>query len=120
LIDPCFLVNPPVLISPLAKKDLKNPKKVQRMQPVACGTELGNGYSELNDPIDQISRFKEQMELRKSGDKEAQMMDSDFIEALEYGMPPTAGFGLSERLFAVLMDRPIRETVFQPPMRKNK
>jgi lysyl-tRNA synthetase class 2 len=120
LIDPCFLVNPPALISPLAKKELEDPKKVQRMQPVACGTELGNGYSELNDPIDQRARFKEQMELRKSGDKEAQMMDSDFIEALEYGMPPTAGFGLSERLFAVLMDRPIRETVFQPPMRNNK
>jgi lysyl-tRNA synthetase class 2 len=120
LINPCFLVNPPFQLVPLAKKDQKNQKKVQRMQPVACGTELGNGYSELNDPLEQKERFEEQMKLRKSGDKEAQMMDDEFVEALEYGMPPTAGFGLSERFFAVLMNRPIRETVFQPPMRKNK
>ncbi len=117
LVEPCFLINPPSELVPLAKRDPKNPKQVQRMQPVACGTELGNGYSELNDPIDQKERFGEQMKLRQAGDKEAQMIDKDFITALEYGMPPTAGFGLSERFFAVLMDRPIREIVFQPPMR---
>jgi lysyl-tRNA synthetase, class II len=120
LIEPCFLINPPAQLVPLAKKDSDNPEKVRRMQPIACGTELGNGYSELNDPLDQAERFKEQMVLREAGDKEAQMMDDDFVEALEYGMPPTAGFGLSERLFAVLMDKPIRETVFQPPMKKLK
>ena len=118
LIEPCFLINPPLQLVPLAKNDPDNPKKVRRMQPVACGAELGNGYSELNDPLEQLARFQEQQKLRKLGDKEAQMMDEDFVEALEYGMPPTAGFGLSERLFAVLMDRPVRETVFQPPMKK--
>ena len=65
-------------------------------------------------------RFDEQMKLREAGDKEAQRLDEDFIEALEYGMPPTAGFGLSERLFAVLVDKPIRETVFFPSMRRKE
>ena len=80
---------------------------------------LGKGFSELNDPIDQRKRFEEQMALRKKGDKEAQYLDEDFLEALEYGMPPAAGFGMSERLFAVLMDKPIRETVFFPLMRED-
>lgn len=117
LIQPSFLINPPVEIEPLAKRISNEPFKVERMQVVACATELGKGFSELNDPLDQRARFEEQMKLRAAGDKEAQMIDEDFIEALEYGMPPTAGFGVSERLFAVLMDRPIRETVFLPPMR---
>ena len=73
---------------------------------------------ELNDPMDQKSRFEEQQKLRDAGDSEAQMMDEDFVTALEYGMPPTGGFGMSERVFAFLMDKPIRETVFFPPMRK--
>jgi lysyl-tRNA synthetase class 2 len=118
LIQPCFLINPPVEIEPLAKKDSQNPKEVQRMQILAGGTELGKGFSELNDPIDQRERFEAQMALRESGDKEAQMLDEDFVEALEYGMPPAAGFGLSERLFAVIMDKSIRETVFFPPMKE--
>lgn len=90
------------------------------MQPVAGGTELGTGFTELNDPADQRVRFEEQMELRQAGDKEAQQMDEDFVEALEYGMPPAAGFGLSERLFAVLMNKSIRDTVIFPPMREVK
>ncbi|MBI4087593.1 MAG: lysine--tRNA ligase [Candidatus Liptonbacteria bacterium] len=117
LIQPCFLVGHPVEISPLAKADSKNPKKVLRFQVVAGGTELGNGFSELNDPIDQKERFQAQMKLREAGDKEAQMLDEDFVEALEYGMPPAVGFGVSERLFAVLMNKPVRETVIFPPMR---
>lgn len=118
LIQPCFLVNPPVEIEPLAKKDPKNPKEVQRMQVLAAGTELGKGFSELNDPIDQRERFEEQMKLREAGDTEAQMLDDDYLTAMEYGMPPLSGFGLSERLFAVIMDKSIRETVFFPPMKE--
>jgi lysyl-tRNA synthetase, class II len=117
LVQPCFLINPPVEIEPLAKKDPNNPKEVQRMQILAGGTELGKGFTELNDPIDQRERFEAQMKLREAGDAEAQMLDEDFVEALEYGMPPTAGFGLSERLFAVIMDKSVRETVFFPPMK---
>lgn len=117
LVQPIFLINPPVEIEPLAKRLEDNPRKVQRMQVVACGTELGKGFSELNDPIDQRERFEEQMKLRDQGDKEAQRLDEDFLTALEYGMPPTAGFGVSERLFAVLMDKPVRETVFFPAMK---
>jgi lysyl-tRNA synthetase class 2 len=120
LIEPCFLINPPVEIEPLAKKNPENPKEVLRMQILAAGTELGKGFSELNDPLDQRARFEEQMMLRAAGDKEAQMLDEDFLEALEYGMPPAAGFGLSERLFAVIMDKSIRETVIFPPMNERR
>ena len=108
---------PPVEMEPLAKRDPDFPKRVQRLQIMAAGTELGKGFSELNDPIDQRARFEEQMKLRAAGDREAQMMDEDFIMALEYGAPPAAGFGVSERLFAVLVDKPIREIVLFPPMK---
>lgn len=84
---------------------------------MAYGTELGKGFGELNDPIDQRARFEEQMKLREAGDKEAQQLDEDYVEAMEYGMPPAAGFGVSERLFAILADRSIRETVIFPPMK---
>lgn len=121
LIQPCFLVDPPVDIEPLAKRHRKDSRRVERFQILAGGTELGKGFTELNDPLDQRQRFEQQAKLREAGDTEAQMMDEGFVEALEYGMPPTAGFGISERLFAVLMDKPVRETVFFPLMRpKNK
>lgn len=120
LIQPCFLTGQPIDISPLAKADPENPKKVLRFQIMAAGTELGNGFAELNDPADQRRRFEEQEKARAAGDKEAQRLDEDFIEALEYGMPPAAGFGLSERFFAVLMGKPIRETVIFPLMRADK
>jgi lysyl-tRNA synthetase class 2 len=120
LIKPCFLINPPVEVEPLAKRHPENPAVVERFQIVACGTELGKGFSELNDPDDQRARFEEQMKLRAAGDAEAQRLDEDFLEALQYGMPPAGGFGVSERLFAVLMDRPIRETVFFPLMRPKR
>jgi lysyl-tRNA synthetase class 2 len=117
IIQPAFLINAPLAVSPLAKKSDKNPRVVERVQVVAAGTELGNGWSELNDPVDQRERFEEQMRLREAGDKEAQQLDEEFLIAMEYGMPPAAGFGLSERLFAVLMDKSVRETVIFPLMR---
>ncbi len=120
LIQPCFLINPPVEIEPLAKRSDKDPRVVERFQVIAYGTELGKGFSELNDPIDQRARFEDQMRLRAKGDAEAQRLDEDFLEAMEYGMPPTAGFGFSERLFAVLAGKPIRETVFLPPMKRKE
>ena len=118
IIEPTLLINHPVAISPLAKRRPENPETAERIQVLAYGSELGNGWSELNDPIDQRKRFEEQMALRAKGDKEAQYLDEDFLEALEYGKPPAAGFGMSERFFAVLMDKPIRETVFFPLMRE--
>lgn len=120
IIQPAFLINPPADIEPLAKRSEKDPNRVERMQVIACGTELGKGFSEANDPVDQRKRFEEQMMLREKGDKEAQMLDEEFLTALEYGMPPAAGFGVSERLFAVLVDKPVRETVFFPLMRPRK
>ncbi len=120
LIQPCFLVGHPLEVSPLAKIDPKNPNRVLRFQPVACKSELGNGFAELNDPADQRRRFEEQMKLREAGDAEGMMLDEDFLEALEYGMPPACGFGMSERLFAMLLDKSVRETVTFPPMKTNK
>ena len=117
-MQPSFLVNQPIELEPLAKKDPSNPKAVQRMQILACGSELGKGFGELNDPIDQRERFEAQMKLREAGDSEAQMIDEDYVEAMEYGMPPAAGFGLSERLFAVLCDKSIRETTIFPSMKE--
>jgi lysyl-tRNA synthetase class 2 len=118
LIQPCFLVGHPLETSPLAKQDPQNPKKILRFQPIVGGAELGNGFSELNDPLDQKARFEEQVKMKEQGDKEAHMMDEDYIEALEYGMPPAVGFGMSERLFSVIMNRSIRETVIFPPMKE--
>lgn len=117
LIEPGFLVLPPADIEPLAKRWPEDSDRVERFQVVAGGTELGKGFSELNDPLDQMERFQEQMKLREAGDNEAQRLDDDFIEALEYGMPPTAGFGMSERFFSFIMNKSVRETVFFPLMR---
>lgn len=117
LIQPCILIGHPVEVSPLAKLDPANPRRTLRMQPIAGKSELGNGFAELNDPIDQRARFEAQMKLREAGDNEAQMIDEDFLEALEYGMPPAFGFGMSERLFAILMNKSVRETVIFPPVK---
>jgi lysyl-tRNA synthetase class 2 len=114
---PGFLINVPVMMEPLAKRMENNKNLVERFQVILAGSENGKGFSELNDPMDQMNRFKEQAKLREGGDEEAQMMDSDFVEALEYGMPPTCGFGLSERLFSFLADKPIRECQIFPFMR---
>lgn len=120
LIQPCFLVGHPLEVSPLAKKDPTNPQKVLRFQVVAGTAELCNAFAELNDPIDQKGRFEAQMALREAGDAEAQMIDEDFVEALEYGMPPAFGFGLSERFFSFLMNKSIRECVIFPPMKEKE
>jgi lysyl-tRNA synthetase class 2 len=114
---PVFLTGHPVEVSPLAKRMEGNPEYVERYQVIIAGSELGNGYSELNDPIDQAKRFAEQQKMREKGDTEAQMEDDDFVRALEYGMPPTSGFGVSERLFSFLAGKPIRETVLFPLLR---
>ncbi|MFA6383265.1 MAG: lysine--tRNA ligase [Parcubacteria group bacterium] len=118
LVQPCFLTGHPLEISPLAKIDPNNPKKVLRFQIVAGRSELCNAFGELNDPIDQRKRFENQMQAREAGDKEAQMMDEDFVESLEYGMPPAFGFGMSERFFSFIMNRSVRETVIFPTVRE--
>lgn len=117
LAGPGFLVGVPVIMEPLAKRSEADPKTVERFQVILAGSELGKGFSELNDPLDQAERFAEQTKLREAGDEEAQMNDTDFVEALEYGMPPTLGFGFSERLFAFLANKPIREAQIFPLLR---
>ncbi len=117
IAGPGFLINVPTEVSPLAKKNEKNPDVTSRFQVIIAGSENGNGYSELNDPLDQAERFAEQQKLRDAGDEEAQMYDHDFIEALEHGMPPTCGFGFSERLFSFLNDKTIRECQIFPLMK---
>jgi len=119
LVQPCFLTGHPIEVSPLSKADPKNPKKVLRFQIIAGKSELCNAFSELNDPIDQKNRFTEQVKAREAGDTEAMMYDEDFVEALEYAMPPAFGFGFSERFFAFIMNKSVRECVIFPAM-KNK
>lgn len=114
---PGFLINVPVYLEPLAKKNPSNQKTVERFQVILAGSEMGKGFSELNDPVDQKERFMSQQALRDAGDDEAQMADMEFVEALEHGMPPAFGFGLSERLFSFLIDKPVRETVLFPLMK---
>lgn len=114
---PVWLVNTPKFISPLAKASSDDDRVVERFQAVIAGSELGNGYSELNDPIDQLERFREQQAMRDAGDEEAMMLDIDFIEMLEYGMPPACGWGFSERVFWIFEGVSAREGVPFPQMR---
>lgn len=114
---PVWLVNTPLFISPLAKSNPDDPNTVQRFQPVIAGSELGNGFSELNDPIDQLNRFVEQQGMRDAGDDEAMMLDIDFVEMLEYGMPPACGWGYSERVFWIFEGVSAREGVPFPQLR---
>ncbi len=114
---PYWLINEPTTLSPLAKVDPDNPLITQRFHPIIAGTEMGNGFSELNDPLDQLKRFKEQQAMRDAGDDEAQMLDQDFVEMLEYGMPPACGWGNSERNFWLLEGVPGREAVPFPLMK---
>ena len=116
---PAFLINHPEIIAPLAKS-VSGGKIVQMFQPIIAGSEVGRGYSELNDPIDQRKRFELQQKLIDAGDSEAMMADYEFVEMLEHGMPPTCGFGFGERLFAIMADRPLRELQTFPLMRPNK
>ncbi len=117
IAGPAFLVHHPKLVAPLAKTSGTNDKVVERFQVILAGSEIGNGYSELNDPIDQRERFEEQKKLIEGGDNEAMMADFEFVEMLEHGMPPTCGFGFGERLFSFLVDKPIRETQMFPLMK---
>ena len=111
---PAFLVGHPVEVSPLAKRIPGREGYTERYQIILAGSEMGNGYSELNDPIDQAERFEKQQKMRDEGDDEAQMHDEDFVRALEYGMPPVTGFRVSERLFSFLADKSVRECVLFP------
>jgi len=111
------LVNQPKFVSPLAKSHKENPELTERFQVIIAGRELGNGYSEINDPQDQLDRFLEQQSLREKGDTEAQMLDIDFVEMLEYGMPPASGYGQSERIFWFLENLTAREGTLFPQMR---
>lgn len=108
---PYWLIEEPLSLSPLAKIVPERPLVTQRFHPIIAGTEMGNGYSELNDPIDQLERFEEQQAMRDAGDDEAQMLDMDFVEMLEYGMPPACGWGNSERNFWLLEGVSGREAV---------
>lgn len=114
---PYWLVEEPLSLSPLAKVVPDHPEVTQRFHPVIAGTEMGNGFSELNDPIDQLHRFEEQQAMRDNGDDEAQMLDMDFVEMLEYGMPPACGWGNSERNFWLLEGVSGREGVPFPTMK---
>ena len=117
---PAFLTGVPVFLEPLAKRVPSNPNIVDRIQVILAGSEMGKGYSELNDPQDQRARFEEQQKLRDAGDDEAQRLDEDYIRAMEYGMPPAFGFGVSERLFSFLENRPAHEAQLFPLVRPKK
>lgn len=120
IAGPAFLVNEPKFMSPLAKSKPENPELTERFHVIIAGSELGNGYSELNNPVDQLERFQEQQTAREAGDEEAQMLDLDFVEMLEHGMPPTSGYAHSERLFWFLEDITAREGVLFPPLKPKK
>lgn len=117
LPGPAFLVDIPVFMQPLAKKQQNDPRLSEQFNLILGGTEVVKAYSELNDPMEQLNRFLEQENLRSEGDSEAQMLDIDFVEMLEYGMPPTCGFGYTERLFWVLEGVTAREGVIFPQLR---
>ena len=117
IVGPAWLINTPKFISPLSKTSLVNPNVVQRFQPIIAGSELGNGFSELNDPVDQLNRFLEQQKMRDAGDDEAMMLDIDYVEMLEYGMPPACGWGFSERVFWVFEGVTAREGVPFPQLK---
>ena len=115
---PFWLIEEPLSLSPLAKISPENPLVTERFHPIIAGTEMGNGYSELNDPLDQLARFEEQQSMREQGDSEAQMLDTDFVEMLEYGMPPACGWGNSERNFWLLEGVSGREAVPFPIIKR--
>ena len=121
-IQPTFIIDYPIEMSPLTKRHRNNPELTERFELMVNGKELANAYSELNDPIDQYERFAEQMRLSEKGDDEAMIIDADFIRALEYGMPPTSGMGIGMDRLVMLMtgQTTIQEVLFFPQMRPEK
>ena len=121
-IQPTFIIDYPIEMSPLTKRHRDNPELTERFELMVNGKELANAYSELNDPIDQYERFAEQMRLAEKGDDEAMIIDKDFIRALEYGMPPTSGMGIGMDRLVMLMtgQTTIQEVLFFPQMRPEK
>jgi lysyl-tRNA synthetase class 2 len=120
--QPTFITDYPIEMSPLCKKHRENPELTERFELIINGTEYANAYSELNDPIDQLERFKDQLELSEKGDDEAMFIDMDFVRALEYGMPPTSGMGIGIDRLAMLLtnNTSIQEVLFFPQMRPEK
>jgi lysyl-tRNA synthetase class 2 len=119
LVQPTFVTDFPIELSPLAKKKRENPRLVDRFELFIGQREMANAYSELNDPIDQMARFREQASLLARGDEEAHWLDEDYVRALEYGMPPTAGEGIGiDRLVMLFANQPsIREVILFPHLR---